>query len=94
VLLAAVVSRNEIEDISPVRTLKSLTKLSASHNGIVVIPDFSDLHDLGELRLNDNKIMLIPDTLHLNFNLKILDLGNNRIAKLRYRSSSNCFVSA
>jgi hypothetical protein len=78
-----VVSKNEIEDLGPVRTLRSLTKLSASHNGIIVIPDLSDLHDLGELRLNDNKILTIPDTIHLNFNLKILELGNNRIAKLR-----------
>jgi hypothetical protein len=81
--LVVVVSKNEIEDLGPVRTLRSLTKLSASHNGIIVIPDLSDLHDLGELRLNDNKILTIPDTIHLNFNLKILELGNNRIAKLR-----------
>lgn len=78
------VSSNEIEDLSPVRALKSLTKLSASHCGVVVIPDVADLHELAELRLNDNKIVSLPESLQFNYNLKTLELGNNRICKYRY----------
>lgn len=77
------VSHNEIEDLSPVRPLTSLTKLSASHASVIVIPDLSDLHELGELRLNDNKIVTLPESLQHNFNLKTIDLGNNRITKWR-----------
>lgn len=81
--LLTVVSSNEIDDLSPVRALKSLTKLSASHCGVVVIPDVADLHELAELRLNDNKIVSLPESLQFNYNMKTLELGNNRICKYR-----------
>lgn len=84
------VSHNEIDDLSPVRALAALEKLSASHASVVIIPDFSDQHELGELRLNDNKITSIPETLQYNFNMKILELGNNRIAKFRYAACCDC----
>ena len=38
------------------------------------------LTHLTELKLNDNKIMILPETIRYNVRLEILDLGNNFIS--------------
>ena len=42
---------------------------------------------LKELKLNDNKIMSLPDLLQENLELEIFDIGNNEIKDLKY-----CFL--
>ena len=78
-LSTIVVSHNSITEISGIKSLRALTKLSAAHNQIRVIPDLSAHPLLEELRLNDNKIMRIPETVDRNPELRIVDLGRNRL---------------
>jgi hypothetical protein len=73
-----VLSKNRLESIG-VSKLVYLEKLSLSHNEFRSFPDISALQLLKELRLNDNKIQLIPESIHLNARLVIVDVGNNRI---------------
>ncbi|KAK4528493.1 hypothetical protein GAYE_SCF59G6437 [Galdieria yellowstonensis] len=74
-----VLSRNYLQDITCVRSVVTLKKLSCSHNQLRKIPDLSRLVQLTEVRLNDNLIDRLPSTLVSNRNLKVLDLGHNRI---------------
>lgn len=74
--------------------LKKITKLSLSHNEIHVnldkfslilliflqeIKGIKQMTSLKELRLNDNKIMSIPQVFKEHVGLELLDLGNNQI---------------
>jgi hypothetical protein len=59
--------------------LGKMKKLSLSHNQIREVSYISDLFYLHELKLNDNKIRNLPETLAKNVRLEILDLGNNQI---------------
>jgi Leucine-rich repeat (LRR) protein len=91
----AVLSNNLIEEIEGISKLAELKKLSLSSNKIKIIPDLSGLHTLSgqsvhyvsdnctEIKLNKNMIMKIPDTMSLNVNLKIIDLGNNSIREFK-----------
>lgn len=84
-LQTLVLSDNQIEDISAVTQLVSLTKLSASKNCIRVIPDsITNLHNLRELRLAHNRLAVLPskETLARLTSLKIFDIGHNRIASV------------
>jgi Leucine-rich repeat (LRR) protein len=47
-----------------------------------------------ELRLNGNKILSIPDTIHLNPHIKILDLGKNLIKEWRCAHAFSPFSCA
>lgn len=82
---ALVLSGNQIEDISPVTQLTTLTKLSASNNCVRIIPHgIANLHQLRELRLAHNMIAALPavEVLVKLTSLDILDLGHNRIVSL------------
>ena len=78
-LSTIVLSHNAIMEIAGIKSLRALTKLSVAHNQIRVIPDLSAHPLLEELRLNDNKIMRIPDTIDRNPELRLVDLGRNRL---------------
>ncbi|GJD11255.1 Centrosomal protein of 97 kDa [Galdieria sulphuraria] len=78
-LNSLILSRNCLQDVSPVRSVVTLKKLSCSHNQLRRIPDLSRLLQLTELRLNNNLIDSLSSTLASNRNLKVLDLGHNRI---------------
>lgn len=80
-----VLSKNRLESIG-VSKLVYLEKLSLSHNEFRSFPDISALQLLKELRLNDNKIQLIPESIHLNARLVIVDVGNNRITSFEFVS--------
>eukprot|EP00177_Eucheuma_denticulatum_P003207 GFKZ01005790.1.p1 GENE.GFKZ01005790.1~~GFKZ01005790.1.p1 ORF type:complete len:448 (-),score=51.16 GFKZ01005790.1:457-1800(-) len=85
-----VVSNNNIEDISSIMQLTSLTKLSASNNQIRIIPDsISNLRSLRELRLAHNRISSLPpsQTLSNLSTLTIVDLGHNRLTSLQNLAS-------
>lgn len=80
-----VLSENQIEDLSPVAQLVSLTKLSVSKNSIRVIPpSIAQLHNLRELRLAHNRLALLPEKQFMArlSSLKILDIGHNRITNV------------
>lgn len=56
-----------------------------------------DFAQTQELRLNGNKILSIPDTIHLNPHIKILDLGKNLIKEWRCArtfSPSSCALGS
>lgn len=57
-----------------------MTKLSAAHNQLTQVPDLSHNLLLKEIRLNDNKITEIPETLRKCNAIEIMDFGNNLIA--------------
>ncbi len=66
--------------MSPVlNKLEKMKKLSLSHNQIREVAYISEQFYLHELKLNDNKIRSLPETLAKNVKLEILDLGNNQI---------------
>ena len=67
-----VLSHNKIEEIKNIKHLKQLKKLSVSHNRIRNIPeDLAKHHELTEVRLNNNKISRLPDSLQYNPKVKV-----------------------
>jgi Leucine-rich repeat (LRR) protein len=48
------------------------------------IKGIKHLADLRELKLNDNKILAIPEVLKENVDLEIFDIGNNEIKDVKY----------
>lgn len=85
-----VISDNEIEDISAVAQLTSLTKLSASNNCIRLLPDaMLNLHNLRELRLAHNRLAVLPSKERLAglLSLKIFDVGHNRMESVEQLSA-------
>ncbi|KAI8343880.1 hypothetical protein BC941DRAFT_497280 [Chlamydoabsidia padenii] len=77
-----VISHNSVTKIPNLMALPKLVKVSASHNKLKEVPNLSGQSaSLKELRLNDNKIVTIPNTLRKCQALAIIDLGNNRISK-------------
>lgn len=60
-------------------SLLKLTKLSAAHNKLTAVPDLSYNVAVKELRLNDNQISDIPETLRKCNAIEILDFGNNQL---------------
>ena len=78
-LNTAILSRNSLCVFNADR-ITSLTKLSLGHNQFEVMPDFSSLVGLIELRMNNNLCESIPETLLNNKKLKILDVSHNRLA--------------
>ena len=60
-------------------TLRALTKLSLSKNCLEHIPNLSFCVNLQELRINNNEISTITDTITLAPKIKILDISNNKI---------------
>eukprot|EP00051_Salpingoeca_urceolata_P027894 m.483796 g.483796 ORF g.483796 m.483796 type:complete len:507 (-) comp23083_c0_seq1:144-1664(-) len=77
-LNSLILSHNQLEALE-VPFLTELTKVSLSHNSLRQCPDFSTASSLKELRLNNNKIVSIPQTLGRNLHLCLLDLGQNLI---------------
>jgi Leucine-rich repeat (LRR) protein len=61
-----------------------LTKLSAAHNQLTVLPDLTYNVLLKELRLNDNSITTLPESLRQCNAMEIMDLGNNQLKNWRY----------
>jgi Leucine-rich repeat (LRR) protein len=61
-------------------SLAELTKLSAAHNQLTEVPDLTHNVLLKEIRLNDNKITQIPETLRKCNAIEIMDFGNNSIS--------------
>jgi hypothetical protein len=59
-----------------------LTKLSLAHNKLTALPDMSALTLLSELRVNDNALTSLPPAAQMPANLRLLDVGSNRIATL------------
>jgi Leucine-rich repeat (LRR) protein len=49
--------------------------------------------ELAELRLNDNKLLRVPDSISLNPKLRILDLGRNLISDYRQEDALQRFLS-
>jgi Leucine-rich repeat (LRR) protein len=56
-----VLSHNKIEEVTCLNSLSKLTKLSVAHNKLKVFPELPDKAALKEIRLNDNKLLTIPD---------------------------------
>ncbi|OMJ07450.1 Leucine-rich repeat-containing protein 48 [Smittium culicis] len=75
----SVISHNEIERIDGLDKLKSLTKLSASYNKFRQIPKFGENENMKEIKINNNKITFVHESLSNLVNLQVLDLGNNLI---------------
>ncbi|OMJ10779.1 Leucine-rich repeat-containing protein 48 [Smittium culicis] len=73
------ISHNEIERIDGLDKLKSLTKLSASYNKFRQIPKFGENENMKEIKINNNKITFVHESLSNLVNLQVLDLGNNLI---------------
>ncbi|KAJ3267809.1 hypothetical protein HK104_005604 [Borealophlyctis nickersoniae] len=89
-LTTIVLSDNKLTQIDGVGGLQLLEKLSAAHNNIRSFPILTN-PALRELRLNDNKIITIPESIRKLPSLEILDLGNNLISHLTDLSSlSGC----
>jgi Leucine-rich repeat (LRR) protein len=62
----SVLSHNKVNDLSSLKRLKLLKKVSAAHNQLRELPDLSKSHQLTELRLNDNRLARLPPTLANN----------------------------
>ena len=58
-------------------TFANLTKLSIGKNTLKVIPDLSASPNLTELRVNNNMLTTINDSILNNKKLKLLDVSNN-----------------
>lgn len=65
------------EDI--ILNMPGLTKISLSHNKLKEVPNFSGLKKLLEVRLSNNEISVVPETLANVGSLKLLELKNNRV---------------
>jgi len=76
-------SYNKIEEVNNLTCLKSLTKLSIAHNRIRVFPDLRMNTELKELRLNNNRLLGVPEYVKFLPKLEILDLGNNFLKEFR-----------
>ncbi|XP_057311590.1 dynein axonemal assembly factor 1-like isoform X2 [Hydractinia symbiolongicarpus] len=74
-----VVSGNQLDTLD-ISSLSKLQKLSASHNNLEEFPNLQFLKDVKDLKLNNNKIKLIPDWLANCKRIKVLDIGNNKLA--------------
>lgn len=65
--MCAVLSNNEISKISGLDSLSELTKLSLAHNKLMQFPNLVHKKKLKEIRLNDNQIATLPDSVaHLD----------------------------
>ena len=62
-------------------TFLFLTKLSLGHNNISIFPNLDNCLNLTELRINNNLIVIIPQTILNNKKIKTLDLSNNLITE-------------
>lgn len=60
-------------------SLHTLTKLSLSKNNLTQIPNLTVCVNLQELRINNNEISTISDSITIAPKLKILDISNNKI---------------
>ena len=58
--------------------------MTMSHNQIRELTGIENNTSLTQLRVNDNKIMRIPETISSSALLEILDLGNNKISGKEY----------
>lgn len=76
-----VLSHNEIESLE-LPKLENLAKLAVSHNRLRALPDLQACYQLKQLRVNDNKLVFLPDSLGLLARLELLDVGNNPIREL------------
>lgn len=74
-------SRNQISEVSPIRTLKKLKKLSLSANNISSIIPLIDLSTLQVLNLNDNQLKILPDLKTMK-SLKSLNVSDNQISDI------------
>lgn len=91
-----VLSHNEIEDIDPLTKLTSLKKLSLSHNNIRTLPQtLSNLTSLYELRMAHNRLTKLPgpEVLGQLKELRILDIGHNKLDNLDSLSSTSELVN-
>ncbi|CEM38373.1 unnamed protein product [Vitrella brassicaformis CCMP3155] len=78
-----ILSHNLIEEFPvPKRPFENLTKLSLSHNRLKAFPFGDKFGQLTELRLNGNKLTMIPESVKFMARLSILDVGKNAIPKL------------
>jgi len=77
-----VLSRNKIKIIGDISYLKKIEKLSLAGNRIREIDNITKLLYLKDLKLNNNKITVIPKNFTKNTRLRFLDLGNNRLTKI------------
>jgi len=73
--------------------LSKLTKLSLSHNKIRELPSLEVHRELQELRLSDNHIQTIPESISFNQGLKIVDFAKNMISSWRYNLSPSEIIS-
>jgi Leucine-rich repeat (LRR) protein len=60
-------------------SMSGLTKLSLSKNNLQQIPNLTVCVNLQELRINNNEISSISDSITIAPKLKILDISNNKI---------------
>lgn len=91
-----VLSHNEIEDIDSLTKLTSLKKLSLSHNNIRTLPQtLTKLTSLHELRIAHNRLTKLPgpEILGQLKELRILDIGHNKLDSLDSLSSASQLVN-
>lgn len=79
-----VLSHNKLAQAHNLDHLYSLVKLSLSHNQLKTFRTGGGLESLEELRLNDNAIREVDGSVSTLTNLKLLDLGRNKIVSLEY----------
>jgi len=82
VYISVVLSRNKINKIPDLSFLRRIEKLSLAGNRIREIDNITGMSYLKDLKLNHNKITVIPKSFAKNTRLKFLDLGNNRLTKI------------
>lgn len=74
--------RLSAEEAASVSSLKKLKKLQLSHNPLERLPDFSQLRELSELRLQGTGISQWPDGLVGLNSLEKLDLRDNQLTEM------------
>lgn len=61
--------------------------MNLSHNKIEEVSNFDQTSELKELRLNDNKIHSISNSIEKLQKLSMLDLGNNKLPNTKFLTS-------
>ncbi len=82
------IDNNNIEDLSPISSIQSLTKLNASNNNITNITSLQTLMNLKTINLINNSIEDVSILSNMN-NLEYLYLNNNKIKSLDSVSNLN-----
>jgi len=71
----------------------SLVKLSVTKCGLSNLSFLNELPSLVELKASSNNFTKIPKNLNKNQNLKVLDLGTNKVSKIKYLQRLEVFES-